>query len=235
MLCGLPPTAIVSGLLPPCGSMRVTVPSPLFATQTEPGADGDSDGIPPDRDRRRHRPACSGRCGRRASSSESATQTPPAPSAIAAGPWPTGIVVSSPVGSTRVTVFASPSVNQTASAPTATAVGPAFGSIVLTTTARARVKSRQEAPGRGHPDGLPDRRHRTRPTRRDVADLDPLPNRYRTADRYAGRSPTDRSGSSSTTQVAPGEAASPVGVSRTGNVRMTLRVAGSINSPAGRR
>ena len=62
-------------------------------------------------------------------SSESATHTPPSPTAIPSGPFPTAIAVSSPVGSRRVTLLASLSViHTTPSPPIAIPVGLAFGS-----------------------------------------------------------------------------------------------------------
>ena len=54
--CGLPPTAIVAIVLSVRGSMRVTVPSPLFGDPHRAGADRDPGRGVPDRDRRRHRP-----------------------------------------------------------------------------------------------------------------------------------------------------------------------------------
>ena len=54
--CGLPPTAIVAIGLSVAGSMRVTVPSPLLATHTEPAPTRHAGRGVPDRDRRRHRP-----------------------------------------------------------------------------------------------------------------------------------------------------------------------------------
>ena len=125
--CGLPPTSIVFTRLPVMWSIRVTVPSPLPATQTEPSPIATPVGA---------RPTGTvavtarvvGSMRTTASSRVSATQTPSAPTAMPLGPWPTGIGVCSPVGSILVTVLASLSVTHTAPAPTATAVGPAFGS-----------------------------------------------------------------------------------------------------------
>ena len=102
--CGLPPTRIVSTFRV-AGSTRLTVPSRAFATQTEPSPTVTPSG---------NRPtpiepttACVvGLIRTSVSSSASTTQTPPSPTATAAGLRPTGIVVRSPVASTRVTVSA---------------------------------------------------------------------------------------------------------------------------------
>ena len=63
--CGLPPTSIVSAACAVAGSIRVTVPSPLFATQTEPAPTATPAGACADRDRRRDRSRGRDRCGRR--------------------------------------------------------------------------------------------------------------------------------------------------------------------------
>ena len=63
-----------------------------------------------------------------APSCESATHTPPSPTATPLGPFPTAMGVSSPVGSTRVTLSAWLSVIHNAPSPIAIPVGLAFGS-----------------------------------------------------------------------------------------------------------
>jgi hypothetical protein len=108
-------------------SIRVTVPSPLFATHTEPAPIATPAGARPTAivsvtDR------VAGSIRATLSSSEYATHTPPSPTAIPVGPLPTGIGVSTPVGSTRVTLSPSVSVSQVAPAPSAIAAGPEFGS-----------------------------------------------------------------------------------------------------------
>src|SRR5262245_49064116 len=162
---------------------------------------------------------------------ESATQTPSAPAAIPVGPRPTGIGVRKPVptGLMRVTVPASPSVTQTASNPTATSNGPAFGSIRC--TIRAVAGSRRES----RPDDGATQ------TVRPCAATDPAPPdttfatlrspetlsywgsmRLTVTDGLAAFEPT--------TQTAPGEAASPVGVPGTAIARTTVPVSRSIRA-----
>ena len=167
---GLPPTGIVAITLSVLGSIRLIVPSPLLATQTEPAptampAGEGPTGIVVTTDR----PAGSIRLT--VSSSESATHTPPAPTAIPLGPLPTAIGVDRPVGSTRVTLFASESVSQMAPSPIAIAVGAEFGSIALTDLAGRRVKACQQTrPGRDpHPVAL--RRNRRGAARHDGVHL----------------------------------------------------------------
>ena len=85
--------------------MRVTVPSPLLATQTEPAPTATPAGDSPTGIVARHRPGA-GSIRMTASSTVSATHTPPSPTAIPLGPLPTAIGVVRPVGSTRVTLSA---------------------------------------------------------------------------------------------------------------------------------
>ena len=105
------------------GSICETVPPCLFPTQTAPPSTAMLLG---------ERPTgivsttefVSGSILTTASSRLSATQTAPSPTAIAIAPWPTGIgATTTPVGSTRVTVFSKLSVTQRSPKPTATAVG----------------------------------------------------------------------------------------------------------------
>ena len=140
MPLGLPPTAIV-WVVSSTGSMRVTVPSPLFAIQTA---------LSPTVIPLGSRPAgivvvtarVMGSIRVTVPASVFATQTAPAPTTSALGRLPTPMGVSTPVGSMRTTVFASPSVIHVASAPTAIAAGPAFGSMRSVT--RAVSGSRRE-------------------------------------------------------------------------------------------
>ena len=185
MPCGLPPTSIVFDALAGRG---VDARDGAVAAVRDPdgaGADGDSGQEPARPGSSWSRPGCSGRCGRRRRRSVSATQTPPARARSPLGPWPTVIGVSSPVGSTRVTVLASLSVTQMASAADGDGCRARVRIDVLHDAAACRVEPREDARGRGHPDGLPERRHRARAARHDVADLDRFARRCRTADRYA--------------------------------------------------
>ena len=70
------------------------------------------------------------------SSRKFATQTPPAPIAIAVGKRPTWVVLVTTfvAGSIRLTAFSPLSATQTARAPKATALGPRPIGMVLTTT-----------------------------------------------------------------------------------------------------
>ena len=210
--------------------MRVTVPSPLFATQTAPSPTATPAG---------DRPTgivvvtarVAGSMRTTALSSVSATQTPSAPTAMPLGPWPTAIGVRRPVGSMRVTVFASPPVTQTAPAlaSTATPAGPAFGSILLTTRPLPG-SSRESRPEEG-----------ATQTVRPAAATDPGP--PMTTLPIGVRAETVlKSGSmrltvtdalvafEPTTQTAAGDVASPVGVSSTATVRSMVRVSGSIRA-----
>src|SRR4051794_25394529 len=145
--CGLPPTLIVDTPRRATGSIRVTVPSPLFATQTDPAPTvtpvGDSPtGIVAVTD------LVSGSIRMTVLSPVSATQTAPSPTAMPLGPWPTESAVTRPVESTRVTLSASLSVSQTPSAPTASPAGPAFGS-TWPTTRPVRASRRVSSPEYG--------------------------------------------------------------------------------------
>src|SRR5262249_7983585 len=124
-------------------------------------------------------------------------------------------------------VFAAESVNQTASGPTAIPPGPALGSTRLTTFA-VRGSSRESSPEEGAT-------HTPRPR----TATDPgwpgktLPIRvvWETLSNWGlmRRTATEEAvGLGPTTHTAPGDAASPVGVSCTGRLRVTLRVAGSM-------
>ena len=123
-----PPAALVRMTfftLPVAASMRVTVRSSAFVTQTEPKPYATAVGPAPTGI---GSPTTAFDCGLiqlTVSSSWLATQTPPPPTAIPLGPAPTGIVCTAPVdGSIRDTVSAFASAAQTTpSLPTATAVG----------------------------------------------------------------------------------------------------------------
>ena len=151
--CGLPPTAIVAIFLSVTGSMRVTVPSPLFATHTEPAPSETPVGECPT-----GIVAVTafvlGSIRTISSSSVSATHTPPSPTAIPLGPWPTASDLTKPVGSTRVTLLASASVTHTASAPRAIPAGPAFGSS-CSATRPVRVSRRASEPDDGATQSVP--------------------------------------------------------------------------------
>ena len=54
--CGLPPTVILAVTRSVAGSIRLTVPSPLLATQTEPAPTVDAEWSVADPDPGRHRP-----------------------------------------------------------------------------------------------------------------------------------------------------------------------------------
>src|SRR5438270_4558546 len=103
--CGLPPTVIVAITLSVRGLIRLIVPSPLLATQTEP---------PPTATPAGERPTgivvttdwVAGSIRFTVPSSSLATQTPSALTTIPLGPLPTAIGVDRPVGSTRATSFA---------------------------------------------------------------------------------------------------------------------------------
>ena len=96
--CGLPPTwIVVSRGVAVAASMRVTVPPPTVGDPDRAAADCDADGLAPTgtvfvADR------VPGSMRTTLSSSVSATQTAPAPTAMPLGPWPTVIGVSRPVG-----------------------------------------------------------------------------------------------------------------------------------------
>ncbi len=128
----------------------------------------------------------------------------------------------------RVTVLASLSVTQIASAPTATAVGPAFGSTCRSDSRALRGLSRERSPEEGATQTAlprvatdPGAPGTTLPIR--VA-LETVSNRgsicLTVTDGRVAFEPT--------THTAPGEVASPVGVSVTGTLRVTARVAGSM-------
>src|SRR5947209_2179478 len=87
--CGLPPKLIVAGLSV-VGLMRVTVPSPLLATHTDPPPTATPVGVRPTRMMAVTDPV-SGSIRTTVSLSESTTHTPPSPAAIAVGPLPTGL------------------------------------------------------------------------------------------------------------------------------------------------
>ena len=122
--CGLPPTSIVFTTLPRTGSIRDTVPSRLFATQTLPKPTAMSVG---------ERPTgivvvtefVAGSIRTTAPASRSATHTAPAPTATASAPSPTVIdaITSFVTGSIRTTLLPRASPTHTAPAPTATLVG----------------------------------------------------------------------------------------------------------------
>ena len=189
----------------------MTVPSPLFATQTEPAPTAIPVGACPtgivDVTAR-----VLGSIRVTASPSVSATQTAPWPIAIPLGPWPTVIGVSSPVGSTRVTALALLSVTHTPSAPTATAVGAAFGSIWRTTRA-LRGLTWERSPDEGATQTAPPRvatepgpPGTTLPIRVLLAIvLNCASMRLTVTDGRVGSEPT--------AHTPPGEVASPVGVS----------------------
>ena len=131
---GLPPTAIVLTTLLLRGSIRDTVPSRLFATQTPPKPTMTSVGA---------RPTgmvvvtelVAGSMRTTVSSRRSATQSAPAPYAAAPDPRPTGVVptTSSPAGSMRATLSPLASLAQTPLAPTARLVTLLPVSIVAVT------------------------------------------------------------------------------------------------------
>ena len=215
MPCGLPPTLDRLGLLAPCG--------------VDPG-DGavaavrDPDGARPDGDADRARPTgivvvtarVAGSMRTTASSSESATQTRAcAGRDRRSGRGRPAIGVSSPVGSTRVTVFASLSVTQTAPAADARRpVGPAFGSIALHDLS-VLGSSRESRPEDGSdPDGTSRSRRPSpaRPSRRCRSGSS-APRRCRTAGSMRLTVTDALVGFEPTTQTAAGEVASPVGVS----------------------
>ena len=134
--CGLPPTAIVTDLSV-IGLMRVTVPSPLFATHTDPAPKATPAGDCPTwivalTD------CLSGSIRTTASSSESTTHTPSPPTAIPVGASPTPIGVGSPLESTRTTLLASVSVSHVAPSPIAIPAGLAFGSSCPATVVPSR-------------------------------------------------------------------------------------------------
>ena len=85
--------------------MRLTVPSPLLATQTEPAPTAIPVGAFPTLIVL-VTALVSGSMRATASSPFSVTHTPPSPTATPLGSWPTAIAVRRPVASTRVTVSA---------------------------------------------------------------------------------------------------------------------------------
>jgi hypothetical protein len=108
--------------------IRVTVPSPLLATHTDPAPNATAVG---------ERPtgivcvtdSVPGSILTSLSSSESTTHTAPSPTVMPLGPSPTGMGFTKPVaGSTRTTLSASVSVSHTALSPTAIPIGVALGS-----------------------------------------------------------------------------------------------------------
>jgi hypothetical protein len=128
--CGLAPTGIVTVTRPLAGSIRETVPSPVFATQTPPAPTAMPSGRRPTGIVRRTVPV---RASMRAtaSSSESVTHAAPAPSAMSTGPPATGIGLLVPVrGSIRLTTAAGPSATHTAVPFEATTRGACPSSIL---------------------------------------------------------------------------------------------------------
>ena len=221
--CGLPPTAIVAWLVG-VGSNLVTVPSPLFATHTDPAPTATPAGESPHGDRRGHR-RVSGSIRTTASSSESTTHTPPAPTAIPVGALPTPIGVSSPLGSTRTTLPASGSVSHIA--PRRLRSQPGWRSDHAARLLPLVPSRRVSRPGRGRdPDRVALRgdRHRPGPDRR-----------YRSARRCRTcrtRDRRDRPGHCSspgysTTHRPRGPAAIPVGGPATGIMGSVRRLFGS--------
>ena len=110
--------------------MRVTVPSRLFATQTEPAPTATPVGTWPTgvvvvtaR--------MTGSIRATALPSTSTTQTPEPSTATAPGALLTGIGVRRPVGSTRVTLFPTASAIHSAPSPIAIALAPLCGSMVF--------------------------------------------------------------------------------------------------------
>src|SRR5262245_36383606 len=130
--CGLPPTS--TGALGRLvrSSIRVSVPSPAFATQTLPSASAIAAGDDPTFTVV-ITALVAGSIDLTVPSSVSATQTASSPTAIADGSRPTGIWVIAPVASTRTTRFASRYASHELPNPCATAVAAALASTLRRT------------------------------------------------------------------------------------------------------
>ena len=201
--------------------MRMTVPSRLLATQTEPPPTAMPTGLAPtgtvfvgDR--------VPGSMRTTLSSSVSATQTALAPTAIPLGPWPTAIGVSRSVArSRRVTVLAEKSVNQAASGPSAIPLGPPFGSTCC--SFRAVLGSRRVSKP---DDGATQTRCDLVATEPPASSMLPIEVAWPSTVLNRGSiSLTATNGfpaGEPTTHTAFLELARPVGVSSTGNVRETV-------------
>ena len=205
--------------------MRVTVPSRLFATQTDPPPTAMPTGAPPT-GTVVVTARVVGSIRTTASSNVSATQTASTPTAIPLGPRPTPKGVSKPVGSIRVTVPAKLSVTQTASGPMATPVGPALGSTCWTLRAVVGLR-RVSRPEDGATQTLCPSAA-TEPTSPGATvPIEVRPETVLNRGSICLTATNGFDGVDPTTHTALLEAATPVGVSATGRVRVTVRVAGS--------
>ena len=154
------------------GLIRVTVPSPLLATHTDPAPTATPAGDSPTGivsvTARVSGSIRTSRVVERVDDPHAARRPPRSP----VGPLPTAIGVTTPVGSTRTTLLASLSVSHTApSRSTAIPDGLALGSTAaLATVPVVGVRARQQPARRRNPDRVALGRDRTGAAGDDVAD-----------------------------------------------------------------